>query len=85
MKLTELAKKTIENCSDIRSFNPETNEDTGIGMSLSETIKIIHQFDDGKLYLYEEAKSSMNDLFEVNEQMLEAFESLVKCINELKE
>lgn len=84
-KLIDLAKQTIENCSDIRCFNPETNEDTGIGMSLSETIKIIHQFDDGKLYLYEETETSMNDLYEVNEQMLEAFESLVTCINELKE
>ena len=84
-KLIDLAKQTIENCSDIREYNPETNEDTGIGMSLSETVKIIHQLDDGKLYLYEETETRMNDLFEVTEEMLEAFEGLVACINELKE
>lgn len=84
-KLLNLAKQTIENCSDIRCFNPETNEDTGIGMALSETVKIIHQYDDGKLYLYEETAASMVDLFEVTEEILEAFEGLMSCIDELKE
>lgn len=49
MKLIDLAKQTIVDCSDIRCFDPETNADTGVGMALSERIKIIHQFDDGKL------------------------------------
>lgn len=84
-KLIDLAKQTIENCSDIHCFNPETNEDTGIGMALSETVKIIHQYDDGKLYLLEEKEASMVDLFEVTEEILEAFEGLMSCINELKE
>ena len=42
--LLDLAKQTITDCSDIHCFDPETNADTGVGMALSERIKIIHKF-----------------------------------------
>lgn len=83
-KLIDLAKQTIKDCSDIHCFDPETNEDTGVGMELSERIKIIHQFDDGKLYLFEDKADTLNDLFEVTEDILIGFQSLLECMKELE-
>lgn len=83
-KLIDLAKQTIKDCSDIRCFEPEINADTGVGMALSERIKIIHQFDDGKLYLFEDKADTLNDLFEVTEDILIGFQSLLGCLKELE-
>ena len=82
-KLIDLAKQTITYCSDIHCFDPETNVDTGVGMALSERIKIIHQFDDGKLYLFEDKADTLNDLVEVTEEILIGFQSLLSCMKEL--
>ena len=83
-KLLDLAKQTIADCSDIHCFDPETNVDTGVGMALSERIKIIHQFDDGKLYLFEDKADTLNDLFEVTEDSLIGFQSLLGCMKEME-
>ena len=82
--LLDLAKQTITDCSDIHCFDPETNADTGVGMALSERIKIIHQFDDGKMYLFEDKADTLNDLFEVTEVILRGFQSLLECMKELE-
>ena len=83
-KLIDLAKQTITDCSDIHCFDPDTNADTGVGRALSERIKIIHQFDDGKLYLFEDKADTLNDLFEVTEGILIGFQSLLECMKELE-
>lgn len=83
--LLDLAKQTIENCSDCSIIDPETNETLAIGMQLNNRISIMHYEDAGKVYVLEEKDGEASELFEITEEFLSAFQSLFECINELKE
>lgn len=85
MNLIDLAKQTIENCSDCSIIDPETKETLAIGMQLNNRISIMHYEDAGKVYVLEEKDGEASELFEVTEEFLSAFQSLFECIDELKE
>lgn len=84
MNLIDLAKQTIENCSDCSIIDPETNETLAIGMQLNNRISIMHYEDAGKVYVLEEKDGEASELFEITEEFLSAFQSLFECINELE-
>lgn len=82
--LLDLAKQTIENCSDCSIVDPETKETLAIGMQLNNKISIMHYGDAGKVYVLEEKDGEASELFEVTEEFLSAFQALFECINELE-
>ena len=84
MKLIDLAKQTIENCSDCSIIDPETKETLAIGMQLNNKISIIHYEDADRVYVLEEKDGEASELFEVTEEFLSAFQSLFECINEVE-
>ncbi len=84
MKLIDLAKQTIENCSDCSIIDPETKETLAIGMQLNNKISIIHYEDADRVYVLEEKDGEASELFEVTEEFLSAFQALFECINELE-
>lgn len=83
-KLLDLAKQTIENCSDCSIIDPETKETLAIGMQLNNRISIINYEDSGKVYVLDEKNGEASELFEVTEEFLSAFQALFECINELE-
>lgn len=85
MNLIDLAKQTIENCSDCSIIDPETKETLAIGIQLNNRISIMHYENAGKVYVLEEKDGEASELFEVTEEFLSAFQSLFECIDELKE
>ena len=82
--LRDLAKQTIENCSDCSIIDLETKETLAIGMQLNNKISIIHYEDADIVYVLEEKDGEASELFEITEEFLSAFQSLFECINEME-
>lgn len=84
-KLLDMAKRTIEECSDCGIFDPETNKTLAIGMQLNNEISIMHYTGSGKVYVFKEIGGIASESIEVNESLLSAMQSLFKCIDEIEE
>ena len=83
-KLLDLAKQAIENCCDCSIVDPDTNETLALGMQLNNKISIMRYEDAGKVYVLEEKDGEASELFEVTEDILRGFQSLLECMKELE-